>query len=342
MRRNETIDIAKGIGIVLVVIGHLSGVVGTTGPLLLWIKSFLYQFHVPLFFFLSGLFYKPGEKWKPFLIKKVRRLYLPYLVANIVFLVVDIIFRIITGIEIIWINDIKHAAKIVLGIGLTPLGGATWFLIASLRAVIFYKLIKTAFGDKPIIASLLCFSIGILGLFVTGKYAISSSMVAIAFYWLGDLCKCYVIKMQDCSLGTRALLFSSSLVFLVLLRPYNFLDVSAAFYGNRICAIIGSCIGIIMVLSLSDLFKGQKCFSKTFRFLGERTMSVLIGHFAAFKIVVIVQVLFRGVSSNYILSHPCYDVSGLWSVLYFFVGVVVPLAVSSKGHIKENETYHFN
>lgn len=44
--RAEWIDVLKGIGIILVVIGH----VNTKGFLVQW----LYTFHMPLFFALSG------------------------------------------------------------------------------------------------------------------------------------------------------------------------------------------------------------------------------------------------------------------------------------------------
>ncbi|MBC1212116.1 acyltransferase family protein [Listeria booriae] len=55
------IDYAKGIGIILVVYGHvLRGVfeAGLDIPIKLFTyeDSFIYSFHMPLFFFLSGLF----------------------------------------------------------------------------------------------------------------------------------------------------------------------------------------------------------------------------------------------------------------------------------------------
>ena len=50
--RDIAIDIAKIIGIALVVLGHVSG--SGEGPELVCIRNLVYQFHVPLFFFLSG------------------------------------------------------------------------------------------------------------------------------------------------------------------------------------------------------------------------------------------------------------------------------------------------
>ena len=55
------VDIAKGIGILLVVLGHnlrglfSSGIIKKTG-FFFYMESIIYSFHMPLFFFLSGLF----------------------------------------------------------------------------------------------------------------------------------------------------------------------------------------------------------------------------------------------------------------------------------------------
>ena len=66
-------SILKGIGIVLVVIGH------THCPDIL--HDFIYLFHMALFYFVAGYFFKEKylESPKTFLIKKVKRLYLPWL-----------------------------------------------------------------------------------------------------------------------------------------------------------------------------------------------------------------------------------------------------------------------
>lgn len=49
MQKKNYIDIAKGIGIILVILGH-SGVNSE-------IKDFIYGFHMPLFFVISGYLY---------------------------------------------------------------------------------------------------------------------------------------------------------------------------------------------------------------------------------------------------------------------------------------------
>lgn len=65
------VDTAKGIGLLCVILGHLSI------PL---VDTVVYFFHMPLFFFLSGFVFSAGKYDFPtFLKKKVRSLLIPYL-----------------------------------------------------------------------------------------------------------------------------------------------------------------------------------------------------------------------------------------------------------------------
>jgi len=63
-KRVQYIDIAKGIGILLVVLGHND--MNAYHPLL---HRFIYAFHMALFFFLSGIFFNPDRPFK-ILVKK--------------------------------------------------------------------------------------------------------------------------------------------------------------------------------------------------------------------------------------------------------------------------------
>lgn len=50
--RIKFLDIAKGIAILAIIAGH-------TGPD--WVKQFVFTFHVPVFFIISGYFLKEGN-----------------------------------------------------------------------------------------------------------------------------------------------------------------------------------------------------------------------------------------------------------------------------------------
>lgn len=78
--RNNIIDIAKGIGIILVVAGHSME----------WPKNFIYLFHMPLFFFLSGYCYNREYSnniysIKILFIKRIKSLYFPFIKYGLIF-----------------------------------------------------------------------------------------------------------------------------------------------------------------------------------------------------------------------------------------------------------------
>src|SRR5436189_523053 len=62
-RRVDWVDYCRGLGIFYVVLGHVlrglrQGAILGDSPWCQFVDSWLYSFHMPLFFFLSGLFIK--------------------------------------------------------------------------------------------------------------------------------------------------------------------------------------------------------------------------------------------------------------------------------------------
>ncbi len=74
--RLDWIDMAKGIGIILVVLGHVITRCGQ-GQAELYLLRIIYLFHIPLFFFLSGYTFSDRDSIKSFFVKKFKRLIIP-------------------------------------------------------------------------------------------------------------------------------------------------------------------------------------------------------------------------------------------------------------------------
>ena len=72
-QRIEYWDVAKGLGIICVMLGHL----GCNQ-----IDRVVFTFHMPLFFLISGWFLKTEESLQEFVKKKTRRLLIPYYVTG--------------------------------------------------------------------------------------------------------------------------------------------------------------------------------------------------------------------------------------------------------------------
>lgn len=117
-KRLNFIDAAKGIGIVLVVLGHtiVPEIRGSAyGWGFLW--NFIYSFHMPLFFFLSGFLFEAGiAKYtdkRRFILSKARKLLIPYL-----------FFSIFAYVFIAFASRVDALAGILEGGGYAPAGFA--------------------------------------------------------------------------------------------------------------------------------------------------------------------------------------------------------------------------
>lgn len=76
-QRDPTIDMAKGFGMLLVVLGHSPIVQQEKGEL----YRLIFSFHMPLFFFLSGVFFNPSKSLSDSLVEKGGALLKPYFVT---------------------------------------------------------------------------------------------------------------------------------------------------------------------------------------------------------------------------------------------------------------------
>lgn len=89
MIRDNSVDIAKGIGIILVVWGHTFQACPILTTILL--------FHMPLFFFLAGCFITTKDSLQLFLYKKIRTLILPFFCFYIGSFVIKILLYVHEG-----------------------------------------------------------------------------------------------------------------------------------------------------------------------------------------------------------------------------------------------------
>lgn len=140
LKRDSTIDIIKGFGIILMVMGH-SG-----SPL----TGVIYMFHMAIFFMASGYLWKDEhvQSWKglkQFCAKRAKALWLPYVVANSLFILLNNAFIIIGLYSItpsfaatlqgaspqVWFDigtTLKELLKTLLFLSSSQMGGAFWFL----------------------------------------------------------------------------------------------------------------------------------------------------------------------------------------------------------------------
>jgi polysaccharide biosynthesis protein PslL len=136
--RNLTVDIAKGIGIILVVFGHNWIVKHEPGELF----RIIFSFHVPLFFFMSGFFIKPSDGLKEFIFRRADTLLKPYLTILLLVGVLKIFNPFSTEKTSFW----RYLLGVLYASGPTIEGVSLWFLphlfVASIVAMTVLHLIN--------------------------------------------------------------------------------------------------------------------------------------------------------------------------------------------------------
>lgn len=236
MERNNAIDIAKGIGIILMVIGHMTGMIP--------IHKFIYQFHMPMFLLFSGYFFNP-EKWKHFSTfanQRFKQLIIPYICFSII---------------ILWSITLPPSNSHISTYIYQGPPHAVWFLLILFFAeMLFWGLYKINHNKHIIyIYILLLIAIGQC-LYLSDinlPYSLSSVPVCTAFYAIGFIGKKHLNKliypnhMQAISYA----LISLSLIYIyVLITGYH-----TELAGNHIeiTGYITALLGTTGIINLSTL-----------------------------------------------------------------------------------------
>ena len=91
-KRDINIDICRGIGILLVILGHQFQNWDLT-----YLMQFIYSFHMPLLFIISGIFLKKEGKFSDFAKNKAKRLLIPYIFCVSVMTVLEPVRELLRG-----------------------------------------------------------------------------------------------------------------------------------------------------------------------------------------------------------------------------------------------------
>lgn len=253
------IDWAKVIGIYLVVLGHL--------PLNANIVTFIYSFHIPLFFFLSGYLYKVPDCIKSNFRYNICSLIIPYLLLYCIYWIYPIAKGLINN-TFGWTEHIiKPFYGLCLGNGYSGtdyvmLNIPLYFLIA-----LFWVRVLFYFYDHIIV----CFKvITILGclvfIYVENKigidfyFSIDSAIMAFPFFAIGNLLS--QKKMLICFTAAK---WKVLLLFIVTIFLEFFcacingrVDINHCLYGlNLFLFYISAIVGILMVIAFCSLWVRQ-------------------------------------------------------------------------------------
>ena len=147
LQRDKTLDIAKGICIILMVIGH-SGC-----PT--YLHDFIYMFHMPCFFFISGWLLNDRyiTDLKTGLIQKAKGSYYPFVKWTLIFLLFHNVFASMHIYEnsYSWQTSMERIVRAFTMTGSEQLLGGFWFLISLFWASIISLLLLSTLSKHEIV-----------------------------------------------------------------------------------------------------------------------------------------------------------------------------------------------
>lgn len=163
--RNTPIDIAKGLGILTVVFCH-NYVLCTNNS---EISRVIFSFHMPLFFFISGMFFKPQISFKEMVKSKTHSLLKPYAVTATLMICYMYIYGLRHPSDINYSNEM---IKILYGSSPTLAWVQLWFLTHLFTIFIFAWILERHWLSN--IKSFWGYSIALAIMFAMGIITIKS------------------------------------------------------------------------------------------------------------------------------------------------------------------------
>lgn len=323
------IDIIRGIGIILMVLGH-SHCPGT---------YYIYLFHMALFFILSGYCYKTShtDSFKGLLrygFKKIIRFYVPYVIFNTILVLIDnFVFK--RGLDT---KSLIHV--IISGFFMnhgSTLSGAFWFLRIMLMLLITYGVIDFILKKIPHIKKhTMVYHSVIAVIFLAMGYICSRNkfmflgiervMSYYILFHMGRMFKEYATAKLNHP--KRIIVIVVSFITLVVCRQFGEIDLDINRYVNPVFLLITSIAGWLLIYEFSYYCTLLKWLYKPLCVIGNNTMAVLIFHFLCFKGITYIQILIYDLPKSYINAFPVLYNMPLWWLAYTIVGLGIPVGIS--------------
>lgn len=299
--RFERMDVARGLGMLLVVLGHNEACKwGSAG------FPVIFSFHVPLFFFLSGFFHKRHGSLSNDALTRVRKLLAPYFLTGLLLVLYYAManppFAKMLLIGVIW--GAGGSGTPVSFLYWPPV----WFLTSLFLTQVTFSILQPALAKISPPVRILGFSIllvlGVWYLNTLGRIYFPNTRIlpnqsglpwnldllpiTLFYYWAGWECKKW-------NALERGLTHNNGITAQVLLLPLFagycilhasiadlgwLMDLNQRDYGHALMTTLGAFLGIMLVLTVSDRIANQARpeVRKLLAYIGMHSLVILIFH----------------------------------------------------------------
>lgn len=281
-QRVSWIDVARGIGIFLVVYGHSLSAHSH--------RYLIYSFHMPLFFFLSGLVfsYRPEHTKRAVFLKNVRGLLYPYFLFAVLSFLLWVATRHPSISEQVW-----QFLSIFYGNGnnnLLTFNNLLWFLPCLFITRIGFYALRSITGDRKYLMAVL-FIISLLGygysVFLSNWklfFGIETALTAIVFFGAGFLWKTAGENEKKRFSAHVWQVLLIAIVVCILFAVLNFQEYSSQVdlrvdrLNNYFYFYLAAFAGITATVSLSQLIRQNR----VLEYMGKNSLVIFAWHLLLF------------------------------------------------------------
>ena len=323
--RIDTIDAAKGFGMLFVIFAHLNY---TTAPL-----TVIYSFHMPLYFILSGMMFNREKftDFKTFLKRRFHTLIIPYLIFQFIsigfFFLTELVF---SGFSSELLNQgATYISQVFISQGSANMfNRPMWFVLCLFLVELMYYFISSLNKTATVIictvltaagwileSDLINFNSNLL------PWSLDSALFAIGFYAIGNLLapliKDSIIRIKASKYKILICIAPAAMCMAIGIPLALFngkVSLGSKILNNGLLFYITGILGTVFILSLSILLDKIKALN----YFGRVSFAVMGIHY-----------LFRMVVSKIyvILGIEAYDSTSLKECIIPFIAVTVMSAV---------------
>lgn len=311
--RIEYFDVAKGIAIIAVIVGHM----GLVARGMTLTERFIFSFHMPIFFMISGFFLSDQLEFLKFAKKRFKQLIVPYTftwgMVCVWSVSEDLVMRrpnLIENLKMWFLAGMFGAGSDhnnVLERYQIHQIGAIWFLLALFVSLVITRVfIQYKYSYIGIIV------VAIVG-YYSSKYvwlpwSIQPGLVASIFVYLGWACRKKEVLTLRCRKEVLILICAIWYISVIFSRGL-YMDDNV--YGNGILDIAGAIAGsYIIIIICKFLCKNCPTLKNILLFYGKNSLIVLCFH------LIELNMFPWGMVYEYIISH------GMNDTEYFVIQIV--------------------
>ena len=273
-QRIEWIDIAKGIGIIAVLIGHTNSGI---------LRDEIYSFHIPLFIFLSGMLFNGGTKTaKDFFVSKIKRIAVPYYFWALIFFGISVI------VPLLLTHTFEFDPSCIKYIYMGR-KTALWFLGLTfcLNAVFF--VLSKAFKSKLLPIGIVCAALSVGAMIYYYRlgggdlwFNFDAACASIPFFFAGYWFKNNSLSREKLTELKPLLKIALTVILLAVNIALNAIncriykthaDMFYNSYLNPVLFFLSAFAGIAAIILISTMIN-----SKALRYIGKNSMTYFILH----------------------------------------------------------------